>query len=93
MNMKPELKNLMEELQTAFNESVCESDRIATILAEIKSVGYEVVLALEVTIGVTAVKPERTDEFVPPMPSAASGEFSLTEEDEQLLRGMKIGVA
>jgi hypothetical protein len=56
-------------------------------------VGYEVVLALEVTIGVTAVKPETTDEFVPPMPSAASGEFSLTEEDEQLLRGMKIGVA
>jgi hypothetical protein len=51
------------------------------------------VLALEVTIGVTAVKPERTDEFVPPMPSAASGEFTLTDEDEQLLRGMKIGVA
>ncbi len=65
--MQPEIQSLMEELQTAFNESVCESDKIAAVLAEIKSAGYDVLLALEVTIGVTAAKPdsaERTPETV-----------------------------
>jgi hypothetical protein len=50
-DMKPELKDLMQDLQVAFNESVCESDRIAEILADIKRSGYDVLLALEVTIG------------------------------------------
>ena len=41
-NMNPESKDMMEELQMAFNESVCESERIAEILADIKSSGYDV---------------------------------------------------
>ncbi|MBZ5607095.1 MAG: hypothetical protein LAP38_02470 [Acidobacteriia bacterium] len=92
--MKPELQNLMEELQTAFNDSVCESDRIAAVLAEIKSVGYDVLLALEVTIGVTAVKPDaEVNETAQPVAVSANGEIQLTEDDEQFLRAMKIGVA
>ncbi len=84
----------MEELQTAFNESVCESDRIAAVLAEIKSVGYDVLLALEVTIGVTAVKPEgEVSEPVRPPVVSATGEVQLTDEDEQFLRAMKICAA
>jgi hypothetical protein len=92
--MKPELKELMEELQIAFNESVCESDRIAAVLADIKSVGYDVLLALEVTIGVTATKPDEVAEPAAVLARpAASGEFQLTDEDEQFLRGLKIGVS
>ena len=92
--MKPELQNLMEELQIAFNESVCESDKIAAVLAEIKSVGYDVLLALEVTIGVTAAKTEASKDAEPSVPAlSANGEIALTEEDEHFLREMKIGVA
>jgi hypothetical protein len=93
--MKPELQGLMEELQTAFNESVCESDKIAAVLAEIKSVGYDVLLALEVTIGVTAAKPDAEESAESVLQPAVStrGEILLTEEDEEFLRGMKIGVA
>ena len=87
--MKPELKELVEELQVAFNESVCASDRIAEVLAEIKESGYEVILALDVTIGVTAAKPDQSEPDFAPQP-VASGEFRLTEEDRILLEGMHI---
>ena len=85
--MKPELKELVEELQVAFNESVCESDRIAEVLADIKRSGYEVVLALDVTIGVTSAKPEEVEQS--PLPPA-SHTFALNEEDRQFLRALHV---
>lgn len=89
--MKPELKEMVEELQMAFNESVCESDRIAEVLADIKRSGYEVVLALDVTIGVTAAKQEQADETpaVPAVP-AVPGQFILNDEDRLFLRDLHV---
>ena len=87
--MKPELKELVEELQVAFNESVCGSERISEVLAEIKESGYDVILALDVTIGVTAAKPDESDAELTSQPTV-SGEFSLTDQDRQLLEGMHI---
>ena len=86
--MKPELKDLVEELQMAFNESVCESDRIAEVLADIKRSGYEVVLALDVTIGVSAAKPE--EDTTPAASQAPSGELSLNDEDRYFLQDLHI---
>jgi hypothetical protein len=45
------LKQLMQELGNAINESLSESDRIAAAIGEIKRAGYEVFLVLEATIG------------------------------------------
>jgi len=95
--MQPELKDLMEELQIAFNESVCESDRIAAVLAEIKSVGYDVLLALDVTIGVSAAKKDAVESAAPaplaqPAEFTPAGEFRLTLEDEQFLQALRIGI-
>jgi len=86
--MKPELKEMVEELQMAFNESVCESDRIAEVLADIKRSGYEVVLALDVTIGVTAAKPEKIEET--PVTPAVAGQFTLNDEDRLFLSGLHV---
>ena len=86
--MRPELKDLVDELQMAFNESVCESDRIAEVLADIKRSGYEVVLALDVTIGVSAAKPD--EEAVTATSSASSGELSLNDEDRYFLQDLHI---
>ncbi len=86
--MKPELKEMVEELQMAFNESVCESDRIAEVLADIKRSGYEVVLALDVTIGVMAAKQEQADET--PVVPAAPGQFILNDEDRLFLRELHV---
>jgi len=45
------LKNLMQELGNAINDSLSESDRIAEAIGEIKRAGYDVFLVLEATIG------------------------------------------
>jgi len=45
------LKNLMQELGNAINDSLSDSDRIAEAIGEIKRAGYDVFLVLEATIG------------------------------------------
>ncbi len=92
-DMKPELKDLMQELQVAFNESVCESDRIAEVLAEIKNSGYDVLLALEVTVGMNISKPSEADpEPAPPETSGIPGELYFTDQDREFLQGAHICV-
>ncbi len=49
--MEEPLKNLMQELGNAINDSLSESDRIAEAIGEIKRAGYDVFLVLEATIG------------------------------------------
>ena len=48
---KSHLKNLMQELGNAINDSLSDSDRIAEAIGEIKRAGYDVFLVLEATIG------------------------------------------
>jgi len=93
--MRPELKDLMQELQLAFNESVCESERIAEILADIKCSGYDVMLALEVTIGMTEATPNGAEVEAAATPAAApasiaAGEYNFTESDRQFLESMHV---
>ena len=49
--MDDRLKELMQELGNAINESLSDSDRIAEAIGEIKRAGYDVFLVLEATIG------------------------------------------
>ena len=49
--MEEKLKELMQELGNAINESLSDSDRIAAAIGEIKRAGYDVFLVLEATIG------------------------------------------
>ena len=49
--MDEPLKNLMQDLGNAINDSLSESDRIAEAIGEIKRAGYDVFLVLEATIG------------------------------------------
>ncbi|MEZ5353376.1 MAG: hypothetical protein R2762_12125 [Bryobacteraceae bacterium] len=49
--MDDQLKELMQELGNAINESLSDSDRIAAAIGEIKRSGYDVFLVLEATIG------------------------------------------
>ena len=49
--MDEPLKNLMQELGNAINDSLSESDRIAEAIGEIRRAGYDVFLVLEATIG------------------------------------------
>ena len=93
--MNPDLKVLVEEFEKAINESVCESDRVAAVVTDMKRAGYDVTLVLEATIGVSlspegahAGKAESVPAVLPAIRS--NGEVELTEQDEKFLKALKI---
>lgn len=95
------LKELMQELGNAINESLSDSDRIATAIGEIKRAGYDVFLVLEATIGFNK-RDESADENEgdessrkePEMPVhfESAGKIRLTSQDQKFLRALKISV-
>ncbi len=100
--MDDQLKDLMQELGNAINESLSDSDRIAAAIGEIKRSGYDVFLVLEATIGFnkrSEDSEEDTEENVEmeaPPPKARrkqlGGKISLTSQDQKFLRALKISI-
>jgi hypothetical protein len=92
------LKELMQELGNAINESLSDSDRIAGAIGEIKRAGYDVFLVLEATIGFNKRDGEEDDEEAvdidtePPRRSEPNGKIRLTTQDQKFLRALKISV-
>ena len=100
--MDDRLKELMQELGNAINESLSDSDRIAAAIGEIKRAGYDVFLVLEATIGFN--KREESDEsdqpveeveWEAPKPETGRrrvGKIKLTSQDQKFLRALKISI-
>ncbi len=93
MDLDDNFKRLVKELGNAINESLSESERIAEVMGRIRSVGYDLFLVLEVTIGFNKrgeanlvhrqkLSPEQRQD----------AEFHLTNQDAQFLRALKISV-
>jgi hypothetical protein len=89
------LKELMQELGQAINESLSESDRIAAALGEIRRSGYDVFLVLEATIGFN----KRDDELADLVENAderdvarssATASLKWTNQDARFLKSLKI---
>lgn len=98
--MDERLKNLMQELGNAINESLSESDRIAEAIGEIRRAGYDIFLVLEATIGFNKKETEPGGgEFLgsPEAPKAAGEEshshrLRWTSQDQKFLRALRIAV-
>ncbi len=97
--MDDRLKELMQELGNAINESLSESDRIAAAIGEIKHAGYDVFLVLEATIGFNKRdESEQPEEQAPrqkakrPVRYESTGKIRLTSQDHKFLRALKISV-
>ena len=94
--MEEPLKNLMQELGNAINDSLSDSDRIAEAIGEIKRAGYDVFLVLEATIGFNKrdEEEEGAEEIEAPEPEEfeAQGEIKFTTQDHRFLRALKIAV-
>ena len=95
------LKELMQDLGNAINESLSDSDRIAQAIGEIKKSGYDVFLVLEATIGFN--KRDEDDDDVPEIAGELSashpekvrgrgGKLSWTSQDQKFLRALKISL-
>ena len=97
--MDDKLKELMQELGNAINETLSDSDRIAGAIGEIKRAGYDVVLVLEAIIGFNKRDEESDDEdesieveSEQPLRSESNGKIRLTTQDQKFLRALKISV-
>ncbi len=90
------LKELMQELGNAINESLSDSDRIAGAIGEIKRAGYDVFLVLEATIGFNKREDgedaESGDEAESSVSVDSDGTISLTSQDQKFLRALKISI-
>ncbi len=95
--MEEKLKDLMQELGNAINESLSDSDRIAAAIGEIKRAGYDVFLVLEATIGFNK-REDSEDEAEPEGESEpkrrfeTNGKIKLTSQDQKFLRALKIAI-
>ena len=101
--MDDQLKDLMQELGNAINESLSDSDRIAAAIGEIKRSGYDVFLVLEATIGFNKRSEDSDEETVetedaemeaepPKKGKRFGGKISLTSQDQKFLRALKISI-
>ena len=96
--MEDRLKNLMQELGNAINETLSESDRIAEAIGEIKRAGYDVFLVLEATIGFNKRDEQESGESSEdedtetPQTFETTGKIKLTTQDHKFLRALKIAV-
>ena len=91
--MDDQLKELMQDLGNAINESLADSDRIAGAIGEIKRAGYDVFLVLEATIGFNKRDPNRSDDDTD-AGKATSGTHKVkwTSQDQKFLKALKISV-
>ena len=95
--MDERLKELMQELGNAINESLSDSDRIAEAIGEIKRAGYDVFLVLEATIGFNKREdgedePDTGAEADPPVKRRfdSAAKVKWTSQDHKFLRALKI---
>ena len=101
MSVDDRLKELMQELGNAINESLSDSDRIAAAIGEIKRAGYDVFLVLEATIGFNKrdeneVEGEDGVEMETEGPTLrkfeSAGKVKWTSQDHKFLRALKIAI-
>lgn len=94
--MDERLKDLMQELGNAINDSLSDSDRIAGAIGEIKRAGYDVFLVLEATIGFNKREGEDSDGDEAGHDNSiryeSTGKIRLTSQDQKFLRALKISV-
>jgi hypothetical protein len=96
------LKELMQELGNAINESLSDSERIAAAIGEIKRAGYDVFLVLEATIGFNKrnedvedeVEESELDEVDRSTRRAfeSAGKLRWTSQDHKFLKALKISL-
>ena len=87
--LEDRLKELMQELGNAINESLSDSDRIAAAIGEIRQAGYDVFLVLEATIGFTR---HEGSSGLTGKDLNSSDDLEITSQDVQFLRSLRITV-
>jgi len=88
----PQLKQLMKELGEAINESLSESEQIAEVVARIKEGGYDILLVLEATIGVSKQGEHHPDQAALVSALSTNPEFKISDQDLKFLKSLRIKI-
>ena len=91
MQIDDKLKGLIKELGDAINGALSQSVEINDAIQNVRDAGYEVVLALEATIGFNK---KSVDEIVeaPADPLAVDAKLKVTSQDLKFLQSLKISI-
>jgi hypothetical protein len=96
--LEKELKDLVEQLGNAIDESIAQSGKIGDIVHEMEEAGYDLTLVLEATMRFTPkgqsseeepLGPEMESSLTRMVPTA---KFDLTPQDEEFLQALQIAI-
>lgn len=87
--MDERLKQLVAEFSEAIKDSLLESDQIAGVVAKIRASGYDVLLVLSATIGLTERREQPEDQAAR---TSAQAEFRFSSQDAKFLKAMHISL-
>ena len=96
--MEEHLKELMQDLGNAINESLSDSERIAEAIGEIKGAGYDVFLVLEATIGFNKRDGDDDSDGAGSLVTeetkavGRTAKMRFTTQDERFLKALRITV-
>ena len=92
LQIDDKLKGLIKELGDAINGALSQSVEINDAIQNVRNAGYEVVLALEATIGFN--KKTETGALDPsaPEPVAVDAKLKVTSQDLKFLQSLKISI-
>jgi hypothetical protein len=95
--LEKELKDLVEQLGSAIDESIADSGRISEIVHEMEQAGYDLTLVLEATMRFTPKGQQTAEEQLhdhefdsSSSRLTATAKFDLTPQDEEFLQGLKV---
>ena len=91
MQIDDKLKGLLKELGDAINGALSQSVEINDAIQNVRNAGYEVVLALEATIGFNKKSVDGSGVSVTePVPD--DGKLKVTSQDLKFLQSLKISI-
>ena len=88
MQIDDKLKILIKELGDAINGALSQSAEINDAIQNVKNAGYDVVLALEATIGFNKKSPDGTAGAE----TSEDGKLKITSQDLRFLQSLKISI-
>jgi hypothetical protein len=92
LQIDDKLKGLLKELGDAINGALSQSVEINDAIQNVRNAGYEVVLALEATIGFNKKALEEANTASPEPTAASKGKLKVTSQDLKWLQSLKISV-
>lgn len=87
--MDDKIRQLLQELGTAINESISGSEDVNRHIQRIRDEGYDLYVVLDATIGLNKQEPDTEEEVVPAEPPKEV-QFRINVNDLAMLRALGI---